>query len=54
MLVQKNHRREQSATATAGRHNKNDHWGDTTDERRVGSCERASEEYQIMGGSSRK
>jgi protein tyrosine phosphatase len=36
------------------RHNKNDHWGDTTDERRVGSCERASEEYQIMGGFSRK
>ena len=43
MLVLKNHRREQSANATANRYNKNDHWGapDAEDIRRADSCDRA-------------
>lgn len=53
MLVQKNHRRESSANATATRYSKNDHWGVNDDHRRVESCERAREDYQILG-SGRK
>ena len=33
-MVVKNHRREQSANATAGRHNRNSDWGNAEDERR--------------------
>jgi len=53
--VQKNHRREQSANATANRYSKNDHWGAYDDFRRIESCERADQdqEYQILG-SGRK
>lgn len=51
-LVKKNHRREQSANATAGRRDKNGHWGspDAEDIRRVGSCERPQkdDDYTIM------
>ena len=50
-LVLKNHRREQSANATAGsRVNRNTDWGDVKDERRVESYERAplGEEYEIV------
>ena len=46
----KNHRREQSANATAGRHNKNNGWGDVRDERRTESYERPAidEDYEIV------
>lgn len=49
-LVLKNHRREQSANATAGRHNKNGAWGDVHDERRTESYERPAEtdDYEIV------
>lgn len=47
-LVLKNHRREQSANATAGRTNKD--WSDVRDERRTESYERPAidEEYEIV------
>ena len=47
----KNHRREQSANATAGRHNRHADWGSVEDERRTESYGRpapASEEYEIV------
>ena len=49
-LVLKNHRREQSANATAGRTNRNGDWGDVQDERRVESYERPTmaDEYEIV------
>ena len=50
-LVMKNHRREQSANATGGRHNRNGDWGNVEDERRTESYGRpapASEEYEIV------
>ena len=49
-LVLKNHRREQSANATAGRHNKNATWGQVEDERRTGSYERPAmaDDYEIV------
>ena len=49
-LVLKNHRREQSANATAGRNNRNGDWGHVEDERRVESYERApvSDDYEIV------
>jgi hypothetical protein len=56
-LVKQNHRREQSANATAGRNKGYEHWNshDEDEKRRVGSCERApqNEDYQILG-SGRK
>jgi hypothetical protein len=47
-LVLKNHRREQSANATAGRTTNG--WGDVRDERRTESYERPAidEEYAIV------
>ena len=50
-LVLKNHRREQSANATAGRHNRNGDWGNVEDERRTESYSRPappSDEYEIV------
>ena len=49
-LVLKNHRREQSANATAGRTNRNGDWGNVEDERRVESYERApvGDDYEIV------
>jgi hypothetical protein len=50
-LVQKNHRREQSANATAGGREKGC-WGDNNDDaRKAGSCERAEkdQDYQMIG-----
>lgn len=49
-LVLKNHRREQSANATAGRHNRNGDWGNVADERRTESQERpgAADDYEII------
>ena len=49
-LVLKNHRREQSATATAGRHKDSSGWGDVRDERRTESYERPAidEDYAIV------
>ena len=49
-LVIKNHRREQSANATAGRHNRNGDWGNVADERRTESHDRAatSDDYEIL------
>ena len=50
----KNHRREQSANATAGRNKAPNSWGDEAiEERRGASYERAdrSEEYKIVGES---
>ena len=49
-LVLKNHRREQSANATAGRTNRNGDWGDVQDERRVESYERPTmaDDYEIV------
>ena len=49
-LVLKNHRREQSANATAGRHNRNGDWGSVEDERRTESQVRAglTDDYEIV------
>ena len=49
-LVLKNHRREQSANATAGRHNRNGDWGSVEDERRTESQVRAglADDYEIV------
>jgi hypothetical protein len=50
-LVLKNHRREQSANATAGRHNRNAEWGNFEDERRTESYGRPApqtDEYEIV------
>lgn len=50
-LVQKNHRREQSANATAGGREKGC-WGENNDDaRKAGSCERAEkdQDYQMIG-----
>ena len=49
-LVLKNHRREQSANATAGRHNRNGDWGNVADERRTESHERpgVADDYEII------
>jgi hypothetical protein len=54
--VLKNHRREQSANATAGRHNRNGDWGRVGDERRTGSYERpaATDEYEILVSKANK
>ena len=56
-LVLKNHRREQSANATAGRHNKNGDWGnDVGDERRTESYERpaSTDDYEIVTSKANK
>jgi hypothetical protein len=53
-LVLKNHRREQSANATAGRTTKDNGWGDVRDERRTESYERPAidEEYEIVASKA--
>ena len=53
----KNHRREQSANATAGRQTKDPNgWGDVRDDRRTESYERPAidEEYEIVASKAQR